>query len=35
MEEVELQQSVSRDNGKEFIQELFEFFQEHICNVIH
>ncbi len=35
MEEVDLQQYVSRDNGKEFLQELFEFFQEPICNVIH
>ncbi len=35
MEEVELQQSVSKDNGKKILQEFFEFFQEPICSVIH
>ncbi len=32
VEEEELQQHVSKDNGKEFIQELFE--KEPMCNVI-
>jgi hypothetical protein len=31
MEEIELQQHVNKDSGKEFIQELFE---EHVCSVI-
>jgi hypothetical protein len=31
-EEVELQQPMNKNNGKEFFQELFE--EEPICNII-
>jgi hypothetical protein len=32
MEEEELQQPMNKDNGKVFIQKLFE--KEHVCNII-